>query len=216
MTSFCIDTIHIDPSLRPQHGVLRVAALAVTSDARHAAQRIIDEANAQAEAIVQQAQEEAQEHLRTTQEDTLQQAAELLRGLEEANAALLDRVQPVVIDLVQNLFARMAMKATPRKQIETSLRRLLDEVPSKLVNPVLRVHPDDVGLLPEVEWEVVPDANLVPGTCLLQADSGEWRADYAASVTALTAALSQVSEMRSDADDVGDDVEDVNDTETTE
>lgn len=182
---FCTDTITIDDSLRAEHGVLRVAALAVTADAREAAQRILDDARAQASALLQQAQHDASQRTREAEEQTMQRAAQLLQSLEQANASFLDHAQGLVVELAQGLFDRLVMDATPREKLEAALKRVLKEAPPKLVNALLRVHPDDVELLPAVDWDVKQDASLAPGTCLLQADSGEWRADFSAAVDAL-------------------------------
>jgi flagellar biosynthesis/type III secretory pathway protein FliH len=191
---FCTDTITTDDSLRADHGVLRVSALAVTADAREAAQRILDDARAQASAMLQQAQHDANERTREAEEQTMQRAAHLIQSLEQANATFLDHAQGIVVDLAQGLFDRLVMDTTPREKLEAALKRVLQEAPPKLVNPLLRVHPDDFALLPAVEWDVKQDAGLAPGTCLLQADSGEWCADFSATVGALKEGFKQATQ----------------------
>jgi flagellar biosynthesis/type III secretory pathway protein FliH len=194
MTAFCVETITPETSLRAEYGVLRVKALAITSDARLAADRIVEQARAEAENLLQQARDEARVLMQEAEQEVLQRADQLLRSLEETNETFLLRAQDTIVDLAQGLFDRLVLEATPREQIEAALKRVMREAPPKLVNPVLRVHPDDAGLLPAVEWEVKPDASLSRGVCRLEASSGEWCADFNAAVAALTAAFTQAVE----------------------
>jgi flagellar biosynthesis/type III secretory pathway protein FliH len=194
MTAFCVDTITPEANLRAEHGVLRVASLAVTSDARLAADRILENARAEAEIVLQQAREDAQRLAQAVEQQTLLRAEQLLQVLEQANATFLVRAQDTIVDLAQGLFERLIMATTPREQIEAALKRVLREAPPKLVNPVLRVHPDDAGLIPAVEWEVKPDPSLSRGTCRLEASAGEWCADFSAAVAALKSAFAHAVE----------------------
>jgi flagellar biosynthesis/type III secretory pathway protein FliH len=87
------------------------------------------------------------------------------------------------------LFDKLLLQATPRKRIEASLKRLLRETPPRLMDAVLRVHPDDVDLLPEVDWEIKRDDTIARGACRLEAASGEWHADFEGAVNALRSAF---------------------------
>ncbi|RJF96872.1 flagellar biosynthesis/type III secretory pathway protein [Noviherbaspirillum cavernae] len=194
MTAFCLDTITQDDSLRPDHGVLRIAAFAVTADAREAAQRIRDSAQADADALLRDARMEAARLVQEAETQTLQRADALIKALEQANATFLQQAEDLIIELAKGLFDRLVLEATPREKLEAALKRILQEAPPKLVDPMLRVHPDDAELLPEVEWEVKVDASLMPGSCRLEAASGEWCADFGAAIAALTSAFARVAE----------------------
>ncbi|MFC7516072.1 FliH/SctL family protein [Herbaspirillum sp. GCM10030257] len=194
MTAFCLDTITQDDSLRPDHGVLRIAARAVTADARQAAQRIREAAEADAQTLLQTARVEADRLAQEAEIQTLQRADALIKTLEQTNARFLQQAEDIIIELAKGLFDRLVLEATPREKLEAALKRILQEAPPKLVNPMLRVHPDDAELLPKVEWEVKVDASLMPGSCRLEAASGEWCADFGAAIAALTSAFAHVVE----------------------
>jgi flagellar biosynthesis/type III secretory pathway protein FliH len=203
MTGFCVEKITADERLRAADGILRAQALTVTSDARVLGERIVQEARAEADNIMSQARARARQREQAAEANVLQRAAELLAGLEEANATVADRVADMVVDLVLGLFDRLLMQATPRKRIEASLKRLLREAPPRLIDPVLRVHPDDADLLPEVEWDVKRDASLARGACRLEAISGEWYADFDAAVASLRDAIYDVPMQPPAAQDGG-------------
>jgi flagellar biosynthesis/type III secretory pathway protein FliH len=194
MSGFCTRKIAIDTRLRPRDGVIRMQDLELTSDARALADDILAQARAEAERIREQAEQDARECAREAEAETLRRAAALLATLEQANATLVERARGVVIETVQGLYERLAAQTTPRKRIEASLARILREAPPRLVEPVLRVHPDDVGLLPEVEWEVRRDASLARGACRLEAATGQWQADFDASVEALRLAFAAATQ----------------------
>jgi flagellar biosynthesis/type III secretory pathway protein FliH len=194
MTAFCIDTITPDASLRARDGVLRAASLAITTDAHVAAERILDAARSEADALLQQVQADATRRAQRSERQTLERGAQLLKVLGQANATFLERAQETIIDLAQGLFDRLVMEATPREKLEAALRRVLHEAPPKLVDPILRVHPDDFELVSGVEWEVKADPSITPGACRLEASDGEWYASFNASVEALKAAFAQAVE----------------------
>ncbi len=189
MSRFCVEKITPEKNLRPQHGVLHIASLAVTSDARRAAEQIVQEARHEAEVILQNARIEAQQKVEETQQKTLKQADALLQALESAYGSFLEGAQDIVLDLTQALFDRLLAKMPPRKRIEVMLARLASEVPSKPVNAVLWVHPEDGDFLPEVEWDIKHDTAMPRGTCRLDASNGEWSVDFDAAVSALKVAL---------------------------
>ncbi|HYD61647.1 MAG TPA: HrpE/YscL family type III secretion apparatus protein [Noviherbaspirillum sp.] len=189
MTGFCVEKIQCDPQLRGEHGVLRVAAIAVTADARQAAARIMRQAQDEADALLRRAHEEASEVVREAEQQTLARASALLQSLEEANTSLVKRSQDIVISLAQGVFDRLVSDTTPRERVEAVLKRVLQEAQPGLSHPLLRLHPEDVELAPAVEWEIKPDASLPRGTCRLEASTGEWGADFCAAVTSLKTAL---------------------------
>ncbi len=185
MNDFCIAALAPEPGLRAEHGVLRIAALAVTSDARLAADRIVQRAQVEARAILQDAHAEAQQAVQQAEQRTIESAGQLLRKLSETHATFLQRAQEMVLDLTQVLFERLVAETTPRERIEAALRRVLSEAPPRLVDALLRVHPDDLDLLPKVAWDLKADPSLSRGMCRLEASHGEWCVDFEAAVTAL-------------------------------
>ncbi len=197
MSSFCVDTVRRAPGLLAEHGVLRDAALAATADAGLLAERLLAAARAEADMLRQQARAAAGAAVRAAEQASLRRAAELLRALERAQVGVLLGVEDLVLELAQGLFERLVLELTPRARIEASLRRLRREAPSGLVAAVLRVHPDDLGRLPALDWAVQPDPALRPGDCRLEAGNGAWRAGFEAAVAALGAALAQAA--RADA-----------------
>jgi flagellar biosynthesis/type III secretory pathway protein FliH len=189
MTGFCVDSITPAPDLRAVHGILRAAAFSVTTDARLVAQRIEREAQEQADQLLDAARAEAAQIAGEAERQVFERAGVLLEALEAMQATLIERSQEVVIDLTRNLFDRLVMQTTPREQIEAMLQRVLQEAPPKLVEPVLRVHPDDVELLPTVNWDIKPDPQLSRGACRLEASYGQWCADFGGAVEALRSAF---------------------------
>lgn len=189
MSRFCVETITPEKKLRPQHGVLHLSSLSITSDARLAAEQIVQEARNEAEMILQSARNEAQQKIEEQQQQTLKQADALLQALESAYGSFLEGAQDIVLDLIQALFDRLLAEMPPRERMVAMLARLASEVPSKPVNAVLRVHPEDGDSLPDVEWEVKHDAAVPRGTCRLDASNGEWSVDFNAAVSALKLAL---------------------------
>lgn len=175
-------------------GVLREAqseAGALVEDAHKDAGDILSKARAEAERILADARKQAQQLTAAEQQRVIAQAKELLRSLQQANDTILERVEDTVVSLAQNLYDRLVMGTTPRERIDASLKRVLQEAPPKLVDSLLRVHPEDAALLPEVDWPVKADATLVPGTCRLEASNGQWCANFDAAVQAVKTAFAQ-------------------------
>jgi flagellar biosynthesis/type III secretory pathway protein FliH len=191
MTDFCVGQITVEESLRPEHGVLRVASLSITSDARVAAERIVQQARAEADALTQEARGNAENAVREAEQKVLQRANELLTNLKQTNELFLQHAQSMVVDLAQCLFDRLVMETTPRDRIEAAFKRVHSEGASSAVNAVLRVHPEDFDLLPALEWEVKADPAMARGVCRLEAGNGEWCADFSAAADALKAAFQQ-------------------------
>lgn len=190
MNDFCVATISTDALLRADHGVWRADALTLTRDARAAAAHILDEAARAAEQLQLRAADQAQEAVRAAEGQALERGAVLLRQLEQRHAHLLDGAQALAVDLALALFERALAETTPRERLEASCRRLLQEAPRTLAQPVLYLHPDDSALTPSApDWERRSDATLPRGACRLEAGGGEWRADFAAGAAALKAAF---------------------------
>ena len=175
-------------------GALRDArseAGALVENAHRSADDIVAKARAEAERIRADAHEQAQQLTAAEQQRVIVQASALLKSLEQANDAILERVEDIVIGLAQTLYDRLIMDTTPRERIDAALRRVLQEAPPKLVDALLRVHPEDAALLPEVDWPVKTDAALVPGACRLEASNGQWCANFDVAVQAVKTAFAQ-------------------------
>lgn len=202
MSGFSVEKIVTDARLRPADGILRAEALTVISDARVLAERIVQEAREQAEDILSQARVQADALEQSAEEHVFAQAAELLAGLEEAGATVAERVAGTVVDLVVTLFDKLLVQTSARKRIEASLKRLQRETPPRLIDAVLRAHPEDIALLPALAWEVKPDDTIARGACRLEATSGEWHADFEAAVASLRNAFYDAVERSMEAQEI--------------
>jgi flagellar biosynthesis/type III secretory pathway protein FliH len=202
MTGFCTTTIRPEANLRPANGILRSEALSVTDDARTAAARILAQARSEAEAILDaarseaeqiraQAREQAQQAVVHAEKESFERSTQWLQALEQTQVEFLQRAEATVLDLAQGLFERLVLETPPRERIEAGLRRLLQEAPRRLANPVLHVHPEDAVLLPPTEWEVKHDASLGRGACRLEAAAGEWTFGFDAAAQALRDAFGE-------------------------
>lgn len=164
---------------------------ALIEHAHKDADDILLKARTEAQQILAAARAQAQQLTATEQKRVIAQASELLRSLEQANDAILERAEDIVVGLAQTLYDRLVMDTTPRERIDASLRRVLQEAPPKLVEALLRVHPQDAALLPEVDWPVKADVTLAPGSCRLEASNGQWCANFDAAVQAVKTAFAQ-------------------------
>lgn len=196
MTTFCVDTVTVPDTLRAQHGVLRAASLQVTADATLAARRIIDDAHAEARKVLVKASREAEDVVRKAEQEALERTHRLLQALENERDRFLERGKDLVVQLAQALFERLVMDMAPRERVEAALKCITAEAPRRLINPVLRVHPDDLPCLPALEWDIKEDAGLQPGSCRLEAGNGEWCVDFDAAVASLKAALASLPAVR--------------------
>lgn len=189
MSQFCVVRLAPDARLRPEHGVLSAAVLELTAQAQLLARQIVQQAEAEREALLAEARAQAQLAVRESEARVLQEGEQLLQGLRQAMQDLLGGAEDIVTGLARQLYERLVFETTPAERIAAAYRRVLEEAPPKLVNAVLRLHPADMPLLAEVAWDCKADARLAPGTCRLEADSGEWQADFSAAVAALTLAF---------------------------
>lgn len=192
MTTFCVARLAPTPDLLATHGVLRAADLGATAEAHALAARIVAEAEAERGAILAAAAEEARLALASAQARVLAEGTALLDGLRAATDDVCGRAEDIVTGLAQQLFERLVLETPPRERVAASYRRLLHEAPPKLVNAVLRLHPDELAYAAGWEWPVKADAALPRGACRLEADSGQWRADFGAAASALSDALSEL------------------------
>lgn len=190
MMSFCVDTVTVSSKLRARHGILRASSLQVTSDAAAAARKITEEAQAEARNVLDQARQEARSVVSEAERKTFEQTQQLLQALENERETFLERGKDIIMDLAGALFDRLIMEMTQRERMEATLRRMMAEAPRRLINPMLRVHPEDVQFLPALEWDIVEDATLTPGSCKLLARNGEWCVDFDAAVSSLKQAFS--------------------------
>ncbi|MFS2007998.1 HrpE/YscL family type III secretion apparatus protein [Duganella sp. CT11-25] len=202
MNDFCVAKITTESLLRAEHGVWRAEALTLTRDARAAAGHILDDARREADQLRLRAADEAREAVRDAEQQALASAAALLLQLEQRHAQLLQGAQAIAVDLTLALFDRVLAETTPRERLAASCRRLLQETPRTLAQPVLYLHPDDSALAPaEPAWERKTDATLPRGACRLEAGGGEWRADFTAGAAALRAAFQRAALPAIDTDD---------------
>jgi len=191
MNSFCVVSLNLDNDFRPEDGIFTDDALAVTADARVAAENIVQRAREEAGKLAEEAAQDADLTVEMAQQEVLSKAENLLAALRETHDQFLDRAETIVIDLVRELFLRMAADMGPEQRIETALKQLRREVPRRLVDAVLSVNPEDLPLLPATaEWDLKPDSTIPRGACRLEASNGEWKADFDAAVKSLTKSLS--------------------------
>ncbi|UWE18953.1 FliH/SctL family protein [Herbaspirillum huttiense] len=193
MSDFAVQRVTMPDHLRAHHGVLRLTGLTVTSDAAQLAAQMLAQARDEAERVREQAAEEAQHAVKRQQEEVAQRGTALLDGLQRAQYDMLERIEQVVVELAQDVIERLLLELTPRDRIAAMLRRVRQEAPAKLHEAVLWVHPDDQPLLPASPWEIQTDPALPPGSCRLEAASGEWRSDFALAVQALRDGLAGAS-----------------------
>lgn len=194
MNEFCVERVAPHKTLRPHHGVLRAASFAITSDAQEAARRIVQQARDEADRIRAVAEEQAKRQAHFTQQKAIGDADILLRALDGAYDTFIGRAQDIVLELAQAMFDKLLIKTPPRKRMEAMLAMLAREVPAKPVDAVLRVHPDDAELLPELEWPVKHDAAMARGACRLETANGQWTVNFDAAVSALVQALGRTGE----------------------
>jgi flagellar biosynthesis/type III secretory pathway protein FliH len=187
--TFCVEKIETDPHLRADHGVLRDAALTVTADAHVLRERMLAQAGQQAAAIVQQAHETAGKIVARAEHDVVARLQAYMASFEAQYAAFARCVEPLAIDLALSLFDRLVLSMTERERIEAMVRRLLQEAPAKLSEPLLHVHPSDLAHLPGAPWPLKGNPELTPGAALLVASSGEWRVEFDLAVATLRSAL---------------------------
>ncbi len=195
MNVFCIETLSLPAQLRPLHGVVRVADAEVTGDAARAADMMLRQARAEAAALLDGARADAAAAMRREQQRVAVEATRLLSGLQQAREKLLDSVGVLAAELAGQAFERLVLETTPAERIAAAVRRIREEAPSKLVSAVAWVHPDDCAALAGSPWEVRPDPRLAPGTCRLEAASGEWRAAFDLAAAALQDALAAQAAM---------------------
>jgi flagellar biosynthesis/type III secretory pathway protein FliH len=189
MNDFTVQRVVVPEHLRPAGGVLRVNALAVTSDAAQLAAQMVQQAQAEAAHLREHAVQQAQHDVAHQQQEIARRGSELLEGLQQARDELLERIEELVVDLAQEVMDRLLLELTPRERITAALRRVRQEAPPKLNEAILWVHSDDQEQLPASPWEVQTDPTLAPGSCRLEASSGEWRSDFSLATQALRAAL---------------------------
>ena len=183
--SFCGQKITIDESLRPDQGLLRMAALKVTADAHACAQTLLDTARASADQIAQQARQHAEAVAAQTEQRTIDTFRNYQESFDKQYAGFMQRAQPLIIELALGLFDQLVLSMNERERVTVLATRLAREAPTKLDEAMLHLHPSDVAHLPEPEWPVKPDTSLTPGTAVLIASSGEWRMDFSVAVDTL-------------------------------
>ncbi|MEC5216632.1 flagellar biosynthesis/type III secretory pathway protein FliH [Actimicrobium sp. GrIS 1.19] len=187
--TFCVDKLEPDPHLRADHGLLRDAALAITTNAHALRDTMLAQAEQHAAAIVQQAHEQAGQIVAQAEQDTVARLQDYLAAFETQYAAFAVRAEPLVIALALSLFDRLVLSMDERDRIVAMVQRLLQEVPAKLSEPLLHLHPSDLAHVPEAPWPLKANPALTPGTAQLIAGSGEWRVEFDLAVATLRSAL---------------------------
>ncbi|MBB3121932.1 FliH/SctL family protein [Pseudoduganella violacea] len=189
MKAFCAARMSTDPRLLPSHGVLHASTREMTADAQLLAERIVEQGRAEAAQLLAEAQVQARHAVQAAETRVLEQGVQLQQGMEAAMADLLEQAQDIVLRLAAELYDRLMLETAPQEKIAAACRRLLREAPPKLVNAVLRLHPGDMPAPDGTPWPCKADPELAPGCCRLEADSGEWRADFNAAAASLRQAL---------------------------
>ena len=186
---FFVEAVNHTSYLRPDHGIIRAPALRITADAEAAAQNILAAAEAEASEILARARKEGDAATQAVERETLDRAHVLLQCLEEQQRTFLKNAQSTVLDLALALFDRLAMDQSQRKRAGVLLKRLLAELPPRLHNAQLWIHPEDAALLPAVEWEIRADESMRRGTCRLEASNGDWCVDFPLAVETIKASF---------------------------
>lgn len=161
--------------------------------AQQQAAQALAKAQEEAQSMLDKAHAEAQQLSIQEQERVATQSAALLTGLNDISNSIVTRIDGLVIDLTQTLFDRLMNEATPKERIAAALDRVILEAPPKLVDSLLRVHPDDVAHLPELDWPIKADPSIRRGACRLEAHSGQWSAGFDGAAEAITNAFKQAA-----------------------
>lgn len=196
--NFCTQKIEVDAGLRPDSGLLRLAALKVTADAHACAQRHLDAAHTTAAQIVQQAQQKADAITAEAEQRTIDALRDYQQAFDTQYASFMQRAQPLVVQLALGLFDQLVLSLSERERIDILANRLVREAPAKLSEAMLHLHPSDAAQLPDPEWPVKPDSGLTPGTAVLIASSGEWRMNFSVAVDTLKNAMLRHQHSRLD------------------
>lgn len=189
MSTFCVARLTPHASLLARDGILRAADLGHSADARALAEQIVAQARQQGEALLAEARATAARIAEAAQAAVLAEADALMHGLTGTLENIYDGAEDIVADLVRELYDRLVADTTPAERIAASYRRVLQEAPPRLANAVLRLHPDDMALADDWQWQLRADPALARGACRLEADGGEWQADFNAAAAALAAAF---------------------------
>lgn len=199
---FCRTRIDAPPGLVATHGILSGAALALSSDARVAAERLLAQAQARADALVEAELERCRADIGARQQEALGQLQTMLAAQERLPREFLARTEPLVIELARKLFLHLVGELAPHERAQVLLRQLQAEAPPRLAGPELRLHPEDApALAPRLlpaGWTVRPDPALARGCYRLESGAGEWLVDFDAATLALSDALAAL--QATDAD----------------
>lgn len=209
MSNFCVASVQVDERMRGEHGVLHAHSLFLSRQTRELTSQLMAEAEQDREALLAQAHDETEQMLADAQRAgdeaveqaqvrVIEQADQLFATLDSALAQVNDGIRPLVVSLALELFDRLVLETTPEERIASAYRRLLSEVPLKLVDAVLKVHPDELAIyetiLPAPRWTLQPDISIARGACRVDANSGEWSAGFDLAAQALRAAFAHATE----------------------
>jgi flagellar biosynthesis/type III secretory pathway protein FliH len=186
---FCANRIAVDPKLVPDSGLLRAKDINISADAIYVAEKIREEAIADARQIARNAKENADAVVQKAERDTLLKACTLIKRLQHQNEIFLQCSESMFFKLLIAALDHLLVEISPHEKIISCIKRIASEAPPYLVNATLYVHPSDIDMLPEINWEIKPDPALEVGSCRLEAVSGEWHADFAAATLAVRKAF---------------------------
>lgn len=189
MDAFCVEILQLPPTLRARRGVLRADALVVCDDTMRACALIRQRASDDAVAMRARAQADAARVLEVEQARLAGQATQLLHALQQSREQLLEGVEALAAAMAAQAFELLVADLTPPERIAAAVRRVSEQAPAKLHEAQAWVHPDDLEALEGGPWPVRPDPRMRPGSCRLEAASGEWVASFEMACTALSQAM---------------------------
>lgn len=122
---------------------------------------------------LQQGLEEGRARIEAEQQRLSELLTRLQRPLEEQQTALENLLVGMVTDLARAV-VQAELSSRP-ELIRQTVAQALACLPPATTPPVLRLHPEDCARLAEQAeregWELVEDASLTPGSCILDAGS---------------------------------------------
>jgi len=189
MQGFCVELIEREPALLACHGVLTATALRTTADACAAAAHIMQRARDEADALMLESRQKATQAVEQLRLETAKQATQLLETMQRTYDDFFVRTEPIVLSLAQAAFERLTGELTPHERVQAVLHRLRKEVPPRLIDAVLRLHPEDMSYATGSDWDIQPDLLLPRGTCRLEAGEGEWRVSFDVALSVLRQAF---------------------------
>jgi flagellar biosynthesis/type III secretory pathway protein FliH len=169
-----------------RNGDARVAPRAIV-DAREEAERILADAHDRANRL---RDEQLAELRAEAREEARIELAEAHLGLERARQGVLRDAEASVVDLALAVAKRVIGQelSTHPDRVRALVREALDRV-RRATHVRVRVHPEDAAELAVEGIEVVADASIERGGCIVQSDLGDVDARLDVRLDALRRAL---------------------------